>query len=386
MGKALQIFDFSKLEDYQLLSKIQQKLTWLPAARTKLVSFSHCCRAALPTAGRIDVITATDKDSGLKRAYYGLVTRCHSGWICPVCAVRYLTLQANVITNLIQQKCADGYQAFMLTLTVPHNRNQSAAEVYKLLKDCKRRMRGTYAYKLQKKLEIRGSITATECTYGFYGFHFHQHILFFIPKDRWGEVEKFEATYKNCWERAIGDFIGESYDELKTNPRSPTKSVYLSRSKTGAPLCISNGDYVCEFGREISKAATMAKRSVRGRSMFEMAASDDPEDFCKFIEYALATKGTARIAFSNDLRRQADQLYDAEKKTHDANTELRVEASFQSQDWFRICEDELYTERPHRVEILRAVLDGGLQAVIAYCSARGLPCPYEPVCQIKQAG
>lgn len=384
MGKAMQKFTAGHFEDFKLLSKIQYKLNAHPRERANLVSLYHCNRSGIKGAGRVDVIHARNLTTGAVSAHYGLVSRCHSSWICPVCAVRNFTLQAGTISKLLERRGEQGYKAFMLTATIPHRREQSAQELIDLLKSCKRKMRGTAAYKFQRKLKIQGTITATECTYGFHGFHFHQHILFLIPAENWAEVEKFAATYKECWERAIGTVTGVPYDALKTNQYNPTESVFLSRTKRGEVLNVTDGRYVCDFGYELAKCATWADRKIRGRSMFELADSDDPHDFDLFLEYALATKGYARIVYSNKLRREANQLYESEKKTCDANIAKEVAASFCTSDWQLICESEIDTAKNHRYEILQACIDGGIDAITEYCIAEKIPIPAAPVAQYAE--
>ena len=386
MGKAMQQFTAGHFEDFHLLSKIQQKLNAHPRERAKLVSLYHCNRSGIKGAGRVDVIHARNSSTGACSAHFSLVSRCHSSWVCPVCAVRNFTLQSGTISKLLQCRAEQGYKAFMLTTTIPHRREQSAQELIDLLKACKRKMRGTAAYKTQKQLDINGTITATECTYGLHGFHFHQHILFFIPAENWEEVESFAKTYKSCWERAFTAVTGVPYDATKTNQYNPTESVYLSRTKRGAVLNVTDGKYVCDFGRELAKCQSWEHRAVRGRSMFELANSDDPRDFDLFLEYALATKGYARIVYSNKLRREADQYYELEKKTVDANIEKRVEATFYTSDWCSICESEIDTAKHHRYEILQACLDGGYDSILEYCRRENLPLPAEPLAQLAEAG
>ena len=368
--------------DYRLQARLQQRLAKEKNCWQDFPSVLHCNCSMLPGYKFVDLNRYAGE--GATRADFGNLSHCHNHWTCPTCSAYYLSRLGNGISLLLAEKDLEDVWAFSLTLTIPHNRFDSARSRLELLKACKRRIKNSRVQRMAKAIGICGSITATECTYSrIHGWHFHQHVVFLIPRANWHYVEDFAERYSQTWRRAVVTLGGypEDYGQ-----HSISQPVYLSRTEDGQVLRVNDGRYILDFGSEIVKPDGKSNAATTGASVFSLIEGTD-EDFDKFVEFAKAVKGAQRVTCSNGLRRRVDELLQESKENfQSANTEREVVCSWCAADWREIIVAEKVTGIYFRMEFLQIVSDGSTRREIdALCRLWSIPLPLPPQRQFPKS-
>lgn len=353
--------------DYKLQHELQYKLRQLPVStQITFKSINHCKCSIIPTANCSGVEVVAARKGNQLRAHFANLYNCKSLWACPTCAAYGLMKHRDKITKIIKHWADRGYWACMVTFTVPHNRRESAATVFKRLKDVSKKVR-PHLY-LPESL---GSVTSTEFTYSSaFGWHPHHHVLYFIPKHNWCELEAAVGQIRRRWASVLAG-MGYTDDEQIKN-----LSVHLSTTNKGAPRKITTGDYVA---KEMAKLK-IGRRDFKSRTPFELIDSPDPHDFELFLEYAAATKGSSRIQYYRAICKGVD-FSDTKKNANDTNTEPVTETIlcvFPKYSWYEILDIELATHVRHRRRILLAAVAGGYNRILRYCEENNLPKPLPP--------
>jgi len=353
----------------------------------KLISAASCsCRLSLrslaacntqplyakdQTLNTVDV-AVSERTDGTKHAHFIGLRRCKSSWACPVCANQVANEYANKVTKIIEHWREHGYKAFMVTFIIPHYRYQSAALVLDNLYTSLRKFnKNTNAYR--KRLGILGTIRACECKYNpFNGWHFHAHVLFFVPEEhaKFFTSEQNQSKLEAHWQTVV--------KPLRLHPQS---NVYTKHSLWISPEEITNGKYLA---KELVKTRSSHKTKAKSPTLdvFELLESDNPIENDLFLEFAQAVHGHTRLKIGRNLLKGVD-LGDLKKKDAGETdiTSTVVVASFSFTSWNELMERELEDDEAHRVNILRAAELLGFSGVFIYCTDHGLPLPHEPTHQ-----
>jgi hypothetical protein len=148
-----------------------------------------CMRRFRAERAKIGIVQATARGS----AYFDGLMRCGRVWVCPVCAAKIAETRRAELTELLLEarEVALGYTSgspeyyprwflTMLTFTIAHKPNESAADVLgRLDRAWKRYYSGGWAISFRKRFYITGTIRALEMTHGAEGWHPHIHLLQF---------------------------------------------------------------------------------------------------------------------------------------------------------------------------------------------------------------
>ena len=113
--------------------------------------------------------------------YTGLMV-CGQVWTCPICAAKIQRYRAKEVEKAIERHKASGGSVYMLTLTVPHTKEDDLADLLARFLEAYRFFTAGKGYKNFKvDFDLLGSIKALETTQSFRsGWHVHVHILLFF--------------------------------------------------------------------------------------------------------------------------------------------------------------------------------------------------------------
>lgn len=353
------MFNFTAMSKFQHMIS-ESSLSTQMGLHTQL----HCNQA--PLAGTAVPVYMSRFKGGERRAHFGGLMMCKNAWSCPICSSLRIVEYRERITQVCETMNLNDYWGLMITLTVPHSRKNSAAEIIKLLFDARKSFNAAGFYKLTRSAaggKKIYSFTATECKYSrAFGWHFHQHVLLFVPKATWVYLTRDDVINKlqEYWARAIGRFdIGDA----EVDPGA----LHVSKDR------IVNGDYIA---KEMCKGTNGKSKNQFSCAPVDLLLSKDPRDNDLYMEFALATKGYHRFHGSAGLWNFTDTAI-VKKNVREQNgyCDTVVVASFTFDGWNEIVQDEFENGVPHRINILRrAEFDGG-SGVIDYCYENLLPLP-----------
>ena len=229
----------------------------------------------------------------LKARYSGLRV-CGSIWTCPVCAAKISERRAAELAQAITQARNLDIEVALLTVTVPHVRGESLADLLAALRKAWRSFTsGGTSGRLRRAIGLVGTIRHTEVTYGENGWHPHFHCLMFF-RGKLVDLEEIQRAWGEHWQKCA-------------------VSAGLREPSTEHGLTIQPGDYaaryVSKWGLEHEMTKSMAKKSrVGGRTPFDIAddfadGKDVEKNAALWREYATAFKGQRQLYWSAGLKK-----------------------------------------------------------------------------------
>lgn len=246
--------------------------------------------------GMPDLATLVVREDG--RAAFTGTTRCGSPWACPVCAPRIAAARAQTLMPQIVDMMADGWSAWLVTLTVRHARGDSLADLWKVLGKAWGRVTSGKRWAALKKnggLEyVRGyDVTHSEAN----GWHPHIHISLYLspehknPREvtRWFLNRWMEVLSKMGWDA----LQGAQHIVKANNPEAAAK-------------------YAVTPAACYETVAMALKRSRTGKSgstpfeILESASAGNKRAYHLWREYVSATKGRKQVVTSKGLHLKED--------------------------------------------------------------------------------
>lgn len=226
-----------------------------------------------------------------KGAHFVGVETCGSVWHCPVCAARIAEKRREEVALAIDGAAEAGGAAYMLTLTMRHNRRDQLKYLKGAITDSWRKVQNRRAYRVFKgRYGIWGTIRAIEVTHGQEnGWHPHLHILF-ITKTALddGEVAEVEATLFELWADVLTGLTGR-YVALDALDFRPAKA----------------SDYVTKWGadRELVKGQQKeGSGSLSPWQLLDAFRRGNKRAGRLFREYAATFKGAQQLTWSKGLK------------------------------------------------------------------------------------
>ena len=292
----------------------------------------------------------------------GLVT-CGSAWCCPSCACRIGPKRAEDIRQVIAAIESSGGCAFLLTLTLRHNRSHKLRDTWRALRTgWGRVVSGRRWVAEQEQFGIIGWTAAVEVTHGAAGFHPHLHSLIFLdgPTSREMMAElggsmfaRFERGLAKKGFTAIADKGG-----LDVRPVATT-----------GPHGVVLAEYLTKVAREITGGRNKEGREGN-RSMFQVLAdfceTGNADDFDIWAEYEQASHGMKQLTWSKGLRAWARL---SEKEQTD---EEIAEEDHGSEDLLALPSETWHAIRARAEAFLIAAEAGGLEGAERWLQERGL--------------
>src|SRR5947209_9498144 len=142
----------------------------LRASLRRVTRLHRLATCGLPLGGPVLIrhIGSAHYDAGL--------SRCGSGFACPVCAAKIRYHRANEASKAVVAALSKGWGALFVTRTLPHTVEDSLEVTLGLLAEGRRYVfNQTVVKAVRKTAGYAGGISAKEITYGYHGWHPHSH-------------------------------------------------------------------------------------------------------------------------------------------------------------------------------------------------------------------
>lgn len=255
------------------------------------------------------------------------------------------------LRELLRKHRVAGGEAYMLTLTLPHDAGDELEPMRRHVAQAWRYCQtGAPWRRLKDRLRILGTVRALEVKVGPSGWHPHLHVLLVLERPLEPAVrEELVAWVYRRWAERI------------TRPNKDTGKTYRRPSlEHGVTLTVSYDDtYITKLGL----ADELAKASFKDRGelhrtplqlLHDVHRFREAYDVARWREYAVAMHGARQLTYSKGLR--ARYNLPAEQTDAELGEELErgpalVGASIDAQAW-----DELVAKDVHlQLRILAAV-------------------------------
>jgi len=259
-----------------------------------------------------------------KKAYYKGLQTCGSVYSCPVCASKITEYRKSELEYLLDMTQAQGKYHYLITLTIPHYKNQSCKTVRDKFISARRKFKNWDFVKYHSEFVpykqimnhygLDGSVTTVEVTYGRNGWHIHSHELV-ILNNPVKNLKKFRNDVFANWTKALlyagvkiksaGAFYKRSVriDELKGDHTNVMTS-YLTKTVNNKNWGVTS---------ELSKGNLKRAQSNNITPFGMLYLINDEHDFEKkkvlynkyasiFYEYCKTFKGKQSLYFSKGLK------------------------------------------------------------------------------------
>lgn len=249
-------------------------------------------------------------DSGLSvnkvedRAFYGGHMVCRNVWACPVCASVIANERERQIKELYQSSVDCGYQALMVTFTVPHYSFQKCSDVLeKFIKALKKMRSYSSVRKMQKEHGYIGLVRSLEVKFGRNGWHPHTHELWFVSP---GQI-----ALQSVQEKLAASFLSAC---LKVGLPIKDTDAFLARS-VRVDLCNGAAGYITKQGDSrswgVAKEMTKGIHKKGGSHPFQLLAdyasltgSQKSKAASLYLEYVESFKGKPQIYISPAVKKE----------------------------------------------------------------------------------
>lgn len=290
---------------------------------------STCIYRRITKGGGIKLLYNTNR----KKANYGNVARCGSGWVCPVCASIISERRKNELMDAVNVHQMNGGSVLLLTLTNSHNASHSL----RFLKDGQRKAMKYFfgnrrSQAIFEGIQKVGHVNAYEVTHGANGWHPHHHILLFI-----------NGFLTNKEMELYRDLLAEFWIECCRKSKLP-----LPDMRHG--LDLQDGSYAEKYISKWGLGDEMTKGHIKkgregGKTPFDLlkaSALGDEEAGRLFQEFAIVFKGSRQLTWSRGLKKmllQDEELTD-QQIVDDTEKESIQDYEFNIVQWHAICNQD----------------------------------------------
>lgn len=241
--------------------------------------------------GEPDMATLVCEDG---RAAFVGTTRCSSPWACPVCAPRIAAARAQTLIPQVAGLMEDGWSAWLLTLTVRHERGMPLADLWDALKVAWGRVTSGKRWAEVRKKGRAELVRGYDVTHSqAHGWHPHLHVSLYLSPEhedprgvaKWFLSRWMDVLSKMGWQAVPG----AQHVVQANNPNAAAKY-----SVTPA-ACYET----------VAMALKRARTGKGGRTPFEIlesAAGGNAADYHLWREYVASTKGRKQVNTSKGLR------------------------------------------------------------------------------------
>jgi len=288
-------------------------------AASLLGSFSrvrHCGWTLISRSAGVDLVCSTYGQDGQKHAHFEGTQTCGSVWVCPCCSARISETRRGELNRLLVWAREQGHCVQMITLTARH---ASGDDLQTFLDQMKAAKKSWAQKKPYRRVEMIGSVTATEVTHGMInGWHPHFHILV---------VTKEKTDLEVLREPWIAS--------LKKVGLDGNDAAFQVQNASAA------GRYIAKWGAAEELALTGSKRGRSGRTPAQLLAAacdeGDKRAGMRWLEYAKVFSGTRQLVWSRGLKDLAglNEVSD-EEAAQDEHQQEQIELgrlNIKAEDW-----------------------------------------------------
>ena len=284
-----------------------------------------------------------------KRARFGGLTTCGSGWTCPVCALKIAEVRRAELSKALVQHVTAGGRVHLMTLTFPHEADWPLADLMARFDKARNRFTNSRAFKkiLGKDgaATCKGRVSSLEITNGQNGWHPHLHVLLFVRRSLTideGEILQ-HAWVSQLLKAGLGD-----------NSKLSDMMAHALDLRGGEDAA----DYVVKYGREEKWGLTSeltrthtketAHESLTPFGLLGAYMDGDTVAAGRFVEFADAFLGKRLLTWTPGLRKEFDLSED------DSDEAAAAAAEVEEQKVGRLSSDQwkIVLERNARAELL----------------------------------
>lgn len=238
-----------------------------------------------------------------QKAHYGNLTTCGSVWACPVCCQLVQQRRRPELTQLIEWAYAGDMSASMVTLTFPHTKFDSLADLLSKQRDAFKRLRaGSVWQDFKKRFGFQGLVRSLELTHGKNGWHPHTHELWITSPIHKRDREDFRSFIIDRWIKAC--------TAAGLLDRADPQQLYaFHRHAVDVRFDAQGSDYLAKqdagrawgVDREVAMASSKYGRAS-GVHPHEFLIRQAVGDYERYIEYVNAMKGARQLFWSPGLK------------------------------------------------------------------------------------
>lgn len=240
-----------------------------------------------------------------QKAFYSGLQTCGLVWLCPVCAPKIQAVRSSELEQAIERAEAEGLVVDLVTLTLPHRRGQTLAELEGVLRHAYRSMQNARGYReLRKELGLAGTVASEELTWGpETGWHPHLHVLRFRaagPVSKQGKMTAADLRLFELWRSAV-ERRGWESPKLAGFSVQDGSQAHAYVQKLGDP----KEAFTWRLSDEMARSHTKRGRGLRYTPFdFLRMGAEDAEGPWRGLwrEYAEVYKGRQQLRWSKGLR------------------------------------------------------------------------------------
>lgn len=324
-----------------------------------LKNLYRCGSGVIPAKSTVEVVRTSYEKNGkpMVSSRFANVIRCNSAWSCPHCTPIIMSKKGREISVAIEALAARGLSAAMFTFTIPHNRRQTADEVYTILRNSWHHFIQSGTKMKQRKVvnEKTGAVYEWKQHYSVFnkfryefenvynvrsyeftwsaknGWHPHIHALYWFPDSLFNKITDSESELATKWDKIARHQTEKFYMQQKDwrfngdpdlvrdfvklifantdNKTSNHVGLHISKNADGTPLKMTSGLYLADSKWNGSAELTAQRYKTAAHNhytpfqMIDKAKSAESwGDACRwlklFVEYAKAVWATRRVQWA----------------------------------------------------------------------------------------
>lgn len=384
------------VRDFVNLKKLQEKLR-SEDSKSNFLKFTKSlkyCMARSNAKLGVDVGKSSNGKMALRGPIY-----CHSTWACPSCTPRAMMHIANQLKAGYQMLRERGYEARMITFTVPHYKfaykvNNAfplkLSSVFNLLK-------ATYCSFQNSKLKrARPSDCYTfqifEVTHGNRnGWHPHIHAIYWMHKDDWASFLEKEAELSLAWNRICSQQIDKLNDSgVLDDVEYKNLHRVLSRTKEPGIFISKHTEEVIRYITDalVQEVTSLHLKQAKSDNLtiwqiLDLALKNNDEQCWKlYLEYVAATRRLQRWRFQRgfvaeitEYRKLHPDIKFQKKRQAEASVTVTQVCWFTSLSW-----SSLNVKCPNAIPIMARIIrrwnaDEAYTLICRLCKKYAVPVP-----------
>ncbi len=325
---------------------------------------AHCQRSTMCASG----VAVYRADNG---ASYGNLTTCGSVWHCPVCAAKITEGRRQELQGAINTWSANGGTVYLMSLTFPHQVNQSLKSNLDLFSGALKKFKQSKLYRnVMAAVGSVGSIRSMEVTHGVHGWHPHTHDLVFAKPEQLEALQALQMTWIETLIKVgiadrsqINDMLLFAFD-VRSGDYAAEYVAKFGHEATAASKTLTDSHWGASS--EMTKSYAKVGKRLGGRTPFTLLADYIKGDKASgelFTEFGLCFKGKRQLFWSPKLTEALRLLgYDRHEKTDE---EIAAEPMAERELVKMLSHEEwkLVLSRNARFQVLDAVDKGGKDAL-----------------------